>query len=640
MRTRALIAILLMTLSAAAQRRRPSTPAPADYIPQLDPSCDKTAPVPPPLPLCNPAKGWSFIDAGEFRIWWQDRCPDDARAAAAMAKEVVATKLYERVKDLIGEPLRDGTLLCNGGSGHYDLYLNQRDSGAAATPYDSSQCPHRVTWTHIGTGKHVTWAAGHELVHAGEYAYDWNPALDCLDMIPQGGNVRETMHFLSEATATALELRLYPTPCGGDEAARHKDAAEEYLRTADKPLDDYKSRQYKYGYSGYLFMLFLTDELYPQVMKSIWGQTKADTIIDAVEQGIRGDSPVDRFKDLWPKFATLAVNEAPWDRYRHSQWDCVESKVPFKDGETEKTLDLGGKQDAEVTFDAKKMARLSARYFKLKIKPEVRTLTFVNPFVDPKYERINVQALLKFDADPTRNRAEDWTGKDRVSICLDKKSDRATEIILVVSNSTWEPHAEDLTTDKSIRFVGTNVGCWRWKATTSASRSGSMQLITTDGGTVSTNSQMNASAEIIFERGALNLPTPVGMPKSLETYVPVEGNVSWNATVTVIAPRGCWGGTDSGNTGANASGGALIIANVLPGEPAYRYYSGWGAIEQQTGICGGTKVNIPWWEPKPTPGFVVSPEGKIEGRSSSDKTTGTSGYHVDTNWLLVPLREE
>jgi hypothetical protein len=639
MRTRALIAILLITVSAAAQRRRPSTPAPTDLVPQLDPRCDQTATAPPSLPLCNPAKGWSFIDSGEFRIWWQDRCPEDAREAATVAKEVVATKLYERVKDLIGEPLRDGTWLCNGGSAHYDVYLNQRDDREPVSRYDESGCQQRITYMHIGAGHHVTWAVGHELVHAAEYAYQWNRAFDCLNMIPQG-SVDETMHFLSEATANALELRLYPTPCGGGEAARHQATAEAYFKTAAEPLDDYNSRQTTYGYSAYLFMLFLTDELYPQVMKSIWGQAKADTMIDAIEQGMRGDSPVDRFKDLWPKFATLAVNEAPWDRYRHSQWDCVESKVPFKDGETEKTLDLAGRQDAEVTFDAKEMKRLSARYFKLKIKPEVRTLTFVNPFVDSKYERINVQALLKFDSDPAHNRAEDWTGKDRVSICLDKKSDRATEIILVVSNSTWEHDAEALTTKDSIRFVGTNVGCWRWKATTTATRNGSMQLITTTGGSVATNSQVTASAEIIFERGALNLPTPVGFPKSLETYVPLEGTCWWNAAISVIAPRGCTGGTDAGRADAKASGGALIIANVLPGEPAYRYYSGWGAIEQLTGICGGTKVNIAWWEPKPTPDFVVSPEGKIEGRSSSDKNTSSSTYHVDTGWLLVPLREE
>lgn len=640
----ALLLLVFVALGAEAQRRRTTTPkAP----PPLPADCDASAPEPHRPPLCGAGAGWQYYDAGEFRLWWQTRCGGDEKAARAIGDALVADRTYERVVHMIGEPLRDGDRTeCrdgfgNGGSAHYDIYLDRWVSGqgdlasTTTTPYDRKpSCQARPTYTTLRSGRYTPAATGHELVHAGEYSYHWTP-FGCLDQDPEGN--LESIRLLSEATASALELRLYPRSITD---GRNESRAESYLQSTEKPIDEYRK---DYGYTAYLFTLFLTHVLADDVLKKVWQSANGPQwIIEAIQSGILGAAQEDRLKDVWAQFAALGVNEKPWDWFSRWEWDSVQAKVPFREGVNQKKLDISGHPDGEVRFEPKPLARMSAVYYKVTIDPSVRSLHFLNPYRGPQYERIAVQALIKPDDDPSHNRTEDWTGKERVFLCMDKKSERAKEIILVVSNSSWKRDAEPIAVPDPIRFVGTNIGCWKWKVTSSADSGGNIQ-VTYGGVTVGMTDKTTAStSDTVFERGplAVPVPIPIPLPSGYDTYAVSEGSYSWTVSVAIIVPKPdvCLGGSDSG-TSPSRTTGVLMIANLLPGEKGYRSCGGWGGTKQMTGICGGAQMDIGWWQARPDV-TKMGDDGIIEGSLDYDTSGLVASGHLHSHWRLVPLREE
>lgn len=148
----------------------------------------------------------------------------------------------------------------------------------------------------------------------------------------------------------------------------------------------------------------------------------------------------------------------------------------------------------------------------------------MNPFVGAGFENIAVWSLVKIAG---QLQEEEWTGKEKITFCRDKRSKRVDEIVIVISNSTWIPGAADVVAPRPPRVIATNIGCWQWRgsATWRFERHG-----VDDGHPF--ESWMTATSEVTFER-----TDEILGDLQEEVYRPVAGNVSWSCGG--INGRGC-----------------------------------------------------------------------------------------------------
>jgi hypothetical protein len=93
----------------------------------------------------------------------------------------------------------------------------------------------------------------------------------------------------------------------------------------------------------------------------------------------------------------------------------------------------------------------------------------VNPIaVLPNRDFIKLQAVKKIGG--RWQAPEDWTAESTKSFCLDQRSERVQELLLIVSNSEVNRGTEQpfrMPALLPLRVSTSNVGCWRWSGTAS-----------------------------------------------------------------------------------------------------------------------------------------------------------------------------
>jgi hypothetical protein len=391
---------------------------------------------------------------GRFRVWYSAN--DTSETYASVALNALEDEIYPKLIGLgLKAPASDFIHDCNGGDEKLDVYLVPNfgaESVNNALGLAEPQCG-------SGTGvssyllakdgmseEQLKSTLAHEFMHAVQFEYR---NIRCL------GNYR----WLMEATATWAKDFVYPT-----NNLEHP-YAPPFLETPEKSLDDPKTKDGKdyRKYGAYLFFQFLTKTLGNDRIKAIFEASEHSVnSLDAVDSSIPGG-----FKDQWWKFAKTLWNQAPIDTQANSfkQWDDM-TQTPDKrdiDG------NLNGAPEARYELDTS-WKHLSSRYYHFTFDdPNTRSLLFYNGFFEfarATGRTIKVHALWKDEAGTWQE--EDWSDYKYVGLCRDLKNQRASELVLIVSNVEKDASI-DLGLNPNLSPVPylkrSNIGCYKYSGT-------------------------------------------------------------------------------------------------------------------------------------------------------------------------------
>jgi hypothetical protein len=241
------------------------------------------------------------------------------------------------------------------------------------------------------------------------------------------------------------------------------------------------------GYADYLFFQYVARTQTADKIRQIFdamagGKNSVEAIGAAVDM-----------KATWPEFAkTLWIGVTDqlldyWhteDQYRFGLAD-VYAQVPtvgvpeeLKDRLKSLKIDQKGEKSAKfellqnaLTFEGDYVIEpRSVLYEHLKFTdPTVHYVEFFNPIAgDPNNGGLKLQALKKIAG--AWQAPEVWTDDAFKLFCLDKKSERLEELLLIVSDSDANRATEvpfHISPTSAMRVSTSNVGCWRWQGTAS-----------------------------------------------------------------------------------------------------------------------------------------------------------------------------
>lgn len=434
----------------------------------------------------TPPGSWTFSDTknGKVRFWWQPTTTDAAVIDSLMME--MDSTIWPGLTTLMGrEPLSDEAEIDrNGGDGKLDIVLGDTktdkdflDDGIAQY-YDANKDPSPM-YIIINRSAATKYTVAHEFMHVLQNSF-------------KNAWIRSNK-WLSEATATWAEYFLYrddPDPA---------DYADSFLANSNWSLEEF-TKDIKHAYGAYLFFLYITEGgTKPEIIRTIWENTDKSDSLEAIDLAMQSNG-LGGFDKVWPKFVVQCLNFANVNNF--TKWDAnlLGKQTRF---DLERLPNLKQTGDEEVQFkvmsDNSEVVHLSASYFHLTFDSTFfpgsdipRSVSFNNGFTyestigtgpgsypfsryqtKPLPERdkqgATVQALLKFEG---RDWAlEDWTNVPERRYCLDMKSERLEQLVVMQSNSEFKNRGYFI---KSSQLPSTvwvsNLGCWQWKGTLKASQ--------------------------------------------------------------------------------------------------------------------------------------------------------------------------
>jgi len=235
------------------------------------------------------------------------------------------------------------------------------------------------------------------------------------------------------------------------------------------------------GYADYLFFQFVARAQTPDKIRQIF---------DALAGGLGSVEALAAAVDMkatWPDFArTLWIGVADrvldyWyteDEYRYGLAEVYAQAptegIPQDRKDKLKTLQVDQRGQPRATFELLKNALEFEGYL---IHPRsmffehlsfsdatVHSVYFSNPIGSlPQREFMKVQALRKIGGQ--WQAPEDWTAEPYKQFCLDSKTERIEELLLIVSNSEARRGSEQpfaIPATFPMQLSTSNVGCWGW----------------------------------------------------------------------------------------------------------------------------------------------------------------------------------
>ncbi len=176
-------------------------------------------------------------------------------------------------------------------------------------------------------------------------------------------------------------------------------------------------------------------------------------------------------------------------------------------------------------------------------------------------EGISVQALYKI-AGQDEWYAEDWTTDSNVGFCRDAKDQRVEELVLIFANAQYDKDKPSYTFTApglGSELVYSDVGCWQWKGTITATRPDD----------VSYDNYEIRVTDIVLERA-----TDWVSETTIFDVKSGQGTISFSWNDEEIQQ---WGYTDGAQAFSLAPGntfGYLITHNLTVAGPSMRAYEG------------------------------------------------------------------
>jgi hypothetical protein len=450
------------SLSADTQRTLAPFLVPPPY--RTSSAGSASSPHAPERPTCSVLDGrWSFAvgttGPRHVQVWYL--LSSDKIRAEDLAREI-ETKIWPKLTapTPLGEgllaPLSDSAEPCNGGTGALDLYLvemallSEREPLGEVGSHLCRESPVALFLRRDLPPHDLALAAAHEIMHAIQFAYKSSACVS-------------SYGWLLDATATWAMDYVYGK---GDNALVHP-WARELIRSPERSIDDRKltgatgatGTADGRDYGAYLFFQFLVRTQGPGSVRKVWEATISNpTSLAAVNAAIPGG-----FFEQWLEFSKRLWNREPVDARASSfkHWDDLTDAplVPDLSG------DLNGKPEHSAVFSDHEINNLATQYYRFLFKdPNTRSVLFYNGYFnpDPEKRRVKVLAMWK-DATQTWHE-EEWTKYEFVGLCRDLAEQRASELILVVSNSAFLPAGGGkLVATNPPYLKRSNLGCWKYE---------------------------------------------------------------------------------------------------------------------------------------------------------------------------------
>lgn len=411
---------------------------------------------------------WRSVDASSgVKVWYQPRHAGDEAKAIGVAAAIdgrintVLTAVMDR------SWLPDDGLPNNGGDGRLDIYLvrgvNYR---GLATPY--SGCHTTPAWINVlstrplgdETNAGIIQTVAHEMKHAVQFAFPLKDACSTYD-------------WLAEATAKWFEHHVYPL------AQSEQPYAPAYLSTAYWPLENTANGRH---YGAYLYPFFVAEtQGSPASVSAMWQNAGTMDSLKAVGESGAG------FATYWQDFVLANWNRGPATEYQ--TWDSLTHAIqPHGPDLVPASGPTVTKQSVPATLE-----HLSATYYRFRFTDlVVRSVIFYNgvtfdlseqadrlypddrilkgDILPPEQiEGISVQALIKIEGEDWR--VEDWTTDMSAGFCRDAAAERLEELVLIFANGQHDKDKPSYTftpTGHGPALVYSDVGCWQWKGTITA----------------------------------------------------------------------------------------------------------------------------------------------------------------------------
>ena len=468
-----------------------------------------SSPPTDPTNCADRLAAYDFQQADQLpvRVWWIRDSADDATLAAKVMNEVTNNVWPALAKLFARTPLPDDYLPCNGGSADFDIYIT--NACCTTIPYlgtagDNPKLPCGKTPVFIAVGafggddRKLQRSLAHELTHAFINAYS---PKGCLD--PE-------YYWLNEATATWAIEYLYH-----DNNLEHDDAPG-FLDMPFVPLEGLPASGHSLrDYGDYIFLFFMARRESPDVVRQIWEASESnDNSLAAVDSVIGG------FQGQWPDFVGYNWNREPANYYL--QWDQLESSAkPEEDDPV--LLDPDGTHAFPLDGN---IQHLAAKYYHFTfVSDDVRTVSFFNPFFQPRMPDAHVRAFVKIADQPWIQ--EDWSDRSGRTFCRDTRAERIQELVIMISNSQWSDRTSVLQPPWDPVLKVSNIGCWKWQGTITA---------TTTWGDGTTE---RTQEEIVLDWNADPYLDPQIYPPLSWRFFHTESlNASWSVDGGNCAPQG------------------------------------------------------------------------------------------------------
>jgi hypothetical protein len=385
---------------------------------------------------------------GRFRVWYTAGQTDVAYAKTAL--DALEDEIYPKLIGLgLNPPASDASHDCNGGDEKLDVYLVPNFGVHGVDNAIGLAEPRCGSGTGVSSyllakngmdTETLKIVLAHEFMHAIQFEYS---TIRC------SGEYR----WMMEATADWAGDFVYPK--NNFEQVQH---APFFLDSPEKALNDPNAKTQKNlrKYGAYLFFQFLTNTLGNDRIKAIFEGSTNTTSLEAVNNNIAGG-----FKDQWWKFSKTLWNQAPIDAKPGSfkQWDGLTQKPDQRDLDG----DLKGAPEATETLEGEALS-VSSRYYHFSFSDSnTRSLLFYNGFFDQVKagKAIKVTALWK-DAAGTWQEEDDWSDYKYVGLCRDLKNQRASELVIIVSNGE-KTSGGKVTATKAPYLKRNNMGCYKFE---------------------------------------------------------------------------------------------------------------------------------------------------------------------------------
>lgn len=603
-------------------------------------------------PACTAAAPWASLagNVANVRVWYDQASAADLAEAQAIVAAFDGDIWPTLVTDLgFQAPLGDLPLTCDGGDDRLDVFVVAGLARLGRTTPESASPNQSIAYLEIAsglTGAELQYAVAHYFMHAVQWSY--------LMASPQ-----LSYGWMRNALANWAVEAVFPgNPTLQDDASCHMNSTFRSIDVVSAgPCASDATRTRDYG--AYLLFQYIGRTAGNAKVREILAATTVSlTGLDAIDTNVTGG-----LRTLWPKYAKTLWNKLPvtrGNRPAFRNWDGLRTVPAYApDRPTPVDGNLAGTREASTTL-SKSVANVSARFYRFTFTdPGTRSLMFHNTFYPLFKAGKKVSVLAMWRTEGGTWVEENWTSKEWIGLCRDAKSQRVSEIVIVVASgevgTTTQVVAATAPTLKR-----NNIGCWGFSGTAKRTdvlgswSSGSIVASST----LLYDYRPNGMASLQYNDAATGrLRVPISAPlfrssawSLAEAYTESGCSYSLNANATDLSVF--LGGMAAGN---------LVINNFAESLPTTLRNDQYAVVGAKRGAyliqSNSNRFGLPGSVSGPQPDcgtqyqsapalFVLShasaPQAKVVALNGNLKGTFASSSSPDSvvfEWDLAPLRE-
>jgi len=603
-------------------------------------------------PACSAGAPWVSLagNVANVRVWYDQASTADLAEAQAIVAALDNDVWPTLVTDLAFQaPLGDLSLNCDGGDDRLDIFVVAGLTGLGRVTPESASPNQSITYLEIASGlsgEQLQYAVAHYFMHAVEWSY--------VMVSPQ-----LSYGWMRNALGNWAVEAVYPgNPTLQDDASCHMNSTFRSIDVVSAgPCTSDATRTRDYG--AYLLYQYIGRTQGNAKVRELLAATSASaTALDAIETTVTGG-----LRTLWPKYAKTLWNKQPVTRAGRPSfrnWDGLTTVPAFApDRPTPVDGNLAGTREATTTL-SKSVANVSTRFYRFTFSAVgTRSLMFRNTFY-PLYKagkKVSVQAMWRTESGTWTE--ENWSAKEWIGLCRDAKSQRISELVIVVASGEVGATTQ-VVAATSPTLKRNNIGCWAF--------SGSVKR--TDVNATWSSGQIVVTANVLFDykpNGIAALQYNDAATGRLRVPIasPLFRRANWSVA-EAFTENSCnyllnASGIDTSIVLGGLAAGNLVINNFAESLPSNLRSDQYGVVGSKRGAylveSHSLRFNLPGTVTGPQPdcgtqyfsapsAFVLTHTSPAQakvvtlaGRLKGSFQSAASPDSVLFEWDLAPLRE-